>query len=396
MMHGDRRVWLFFFRVAGNGRRTIVSLVSSEAEQLWVCRACMRVHQAIELNPGAAAQCERCGEQLRVRPRGDYTLGLVWSLTALGLFLAALPLPILRVNKAGLTGEASILVAETGLSEGGMPLLGLVAGLLVFWFPLLVLGLLFFVYLGRMRNWPEPWLRRALHVLQFARRWTMPEVFLLAVLVAFLKIGDLAATSPEPGLWFLVGGTIALLIALTRIERDNLPHELGTHGAMEPVIDSGGPSLALLLAALLLLVPSNLLPIMEVRLPGSAQASTILGGVRSLLEHRLWGIAAIVFVASILVPFAKIIGLGWLLWCARRRTGSRFAMQLYRILENIGRWSMLDVFLVALLAGLIQFDRAAQILPGPAAPTFAAAVVLTALAVEQFDPRRLWLPPRSS
>ena len=221
----------------------------------------------------------------------------------------------------------------------------------------------------------------------------MPEVFLLAVMIAFIKIGDLAEIHARSGLWFLLTGTVFLLAAMQRIDRDSLSTRLGLQTAnVSGKSKSHHLCIALMLAALALLVPANLLPILELRMPGNHTEQTIIGGINLLLEHQMWGIAFIVFVASILVPFAKIGGLAWLLWVARDANGTRRNMKLYSILEFIGRWSMLDVFLVALLAGLIHFGQLAEVQPGAATPVFAAAVILTALAVEQFDTKRLWNP----
>lgn len=366
----------------------------SAQETVWRCGGCHLAHRPVPLRPGEEATCGRCGTRLRVRPRTGPSLGLAWTVTALALFLAASRLPILEVSKAGMKGSATILVAEAGLNAHGMPLLGALAGAMVIWIPLGALLLLAMVNLSVLRGWTLPGWRPVFRLLRFARNWAMPEVFLLAVLVAFLKIGDLAETRPGTGLWFLVGGALAMLAALQRIDRDDLATRLEgrrvhAHGG------SRAASAALLVAALILLVPANLLPIMEVRTAQGAQVRTIFGGVVSLAEHHLWGIAAIVFVASIVVPVAKIGGLGWLHWQARQRVGNRWAMRVHRTIEFIGRWSMLDIFLVALLAGLIQFGDFAEVRPGPAAQAFAAAVILTVLAVEQFDTRLLWRPART-
>jgi paraquat-inducible protein A len=372
---------------------TLSRMDDVSTSDLWHCEGCGRSHRPVRLQPGEEAQCGQCGTRLRVRARTGPHVGLAWTLTALGLFLAASLLPVLTVEKGGIEGAASLFVVAQGLGGNGMPVLGFIAGALVVWLPLVALILLLMLNLGAVARWSFPGAGAALAAVRFARQWAMPEVFLLSILVAFLKLGDLATAAPGPGLWFLVGGALALLAAFQRVERDGLEFlyrsdRVRAHGG------SRRASLALLLAALILLLPANLLPIMEVSLPGEVQSGTIVGGVLGLIEHGFWGIAAIVFIASVVVPFAKIGGLGWLLWAERRRPGSRAAMRLYRLIDFIGRWSMLDIFLIGLLAGLIRFGALAEVRAGPAAPAFAAAVILTVLAVEQFDPRRIWSAPR--
>lgn len=359
--------------------------------ETWECPQCGQGHEAVRLERGQAARCVACREILRLPASRGPLLGMMWTLTALGLFLSAALLPLMDVSKAGLAQSASLVVVSTGLSESGMPFLALLAGALVVWIPLLAMVALFMLNLGTLRGAAFPGWRLVLRMLRFAKQWSMPEVFLLAVLVALLKIGDLAETALRPGLAFLAGATLCLLMAFRQMERDQLGTRLGPQGSPQHAA-SLQAVLAFMAAALILLVPANLLPIMVVRMGSEEHASTILGGIRQLIEHGSWGIALIVFVASLLVPFAKIGGLGWLIWHSRRPSQHPLAPRLHQVVEFIGRWSMLDIFLVALLAGLIRFGPFAEIRPGPAAPAFAGAVVLTLLAVEHFDVRRLRTP----
>lgn len=156
---------------------------------------------------------------------------------------------------------------------------------------------------------------------------------------------------------------------------------------------------ALALGAAIMLVPANVLPVLSTQLPGSARTDTIFSGIMGLWEDGLWAIAAIVFAASILIPLLKLAGLSWLLFAARRpqRHDPRRLTRLYAVLEFIGRWSMLDVFLVAFLAGVVKFGAFATVEPHMGIVAFAAVVVLTVLATDSFDPRWLWTEePRSS
>ncbi len=149
---------------------------------------------------------------------------------------------------------------------------------------------------------------------------------------------------------------------------------------------------ALLLAALFLYIPANLLPVMTVIYQGSGEPDTIISGVIHLLEGGMWPLALIVFVASIIVPILKLVVLFILLisiirgssWNPDDRT------KLYRVMEFIGRWSMVDVFVIAILVTLVQFGNTASIYPGLGALSFACVVVLTMFAAHTFDPRLIW------
>jgi paraquat-inducible protein A len=149
---------------------------------------------------------------------------------------------------------------------------------------------------------------------------------------------------------------------------------------------------ALAIAAAVMLVPANLLPVLTMDSPGRNRTDTIYSGIMGLWQEGLWPIALIVFTASMLIPALKLAGLAWLLFLARRGRGrhARQGTRLYAALDFIGRWSMLDVFLVAFLTGLVQFGALATVLPQPGIAAFALAVILTVLATQAFDPRILW------
>ena len=149
---------------------------------------------------------------------------------------------------------------------------------------------------------------------------------------------------------------------------------------------------ALLIAAALLYLPANLLPIMRTVSLGDVDDNTILSGVIELWRNDSWDLAIIVFVASIVVPMMKFVVLGTLLVSSQRK--SRWALKqrarLYRLVELVGYWSMLDVFVVALLSALVHFQVLSRVEPKPGVIYFGLVVVLTMLASMSFDPRLIW------
>lgn len=149
---------------------------------------------------------------------------------------------------------------------------------------------------------------------------------------------------------------------------------------------------AFLIAACIVYIPANLMPVMVTQTLFAEQQSTILGGVIFFWVAGEWGLAAIVFIASFLVPLVKISTLMFLLIMSQR--GSLWRLQqranLYRMLEFIGRWSMLDVFVVSILVGLVQIPGYASITAGIGIVAFAAVVIFTMLASQSFDPRLSW------
>ena len=356
---------------------------------VWYCKGCNLPHTRFPLNPGASAQCGRCGTHLFVTARTGPNVGLAWACCALICFSSSLWLPFLEVTRFNDTRGIGVSGILHGLSRSGMQPVGLLSLFLIYWLPLLTSAALIVLNLHVLNHLKLPGAKLLLRLLVWAKSWAMPEVYLLSVTVAYIKIRDLVEIRVESGLWLFTAATLALLAALQRVERDDLPNRVQCpHPELRA--RSNRSCLALLIAAALLLVPANALPMLEMRLPGQHQSQTLIGGVLTLFDHGMFGIALVVFIASLVVPFAKIVGLLWLLRAAQQGRGTRSNMQLHRILAFIGRWSMLDVFLVALLGALIQFGSIATLLPGAATPAFATAVILTAIAVDHFDTRNLW------
>lgn len=156
-------------------------------------------------------------------------------------------------------------------------------------------------------------------------------------------------------------------------------------------------SWAFMLAALAFYVPANLLPVMNTTMLGSGADSTIMSGVLEFWEHGAWDIALIIFIASIAVPGVKFVALSLLLITVQR--GSSWARKerskLYRFVELIGYWSMLDVLVVALVAALVKFQALGDIEPRPGILFFGMVVVFTMLSAMSFDPRLIWENPQT-
>lgn len=151
-------------------------------------------------------------------------------------------------------------------------------------------------------------------------------------------------------------------------------------------------TLALLFTAVILYIPANVLPIMNTLQLGKGEPSTILGGVVLLIKLGSFPIAGVIFIASVMVPQAKILALFYLVWNAARKKPASAAQctKIYRLTELVGKWSMVDVFVVAILVALIHLTGLLVILPGPAAIAFAGVVVATMLAAHSFDTRLIW------
>ncbi len=149
---------------------------------------------------------------------------------------------------------------------------------------------------------------------------------------------------------------------------------------------------AWLLAGLIAYVPANLYPMLQTTTLGRTSDNTLLGGVVELIHHGSFGIAAIVFFASIVIPIGKFLAIGYLAVTIGRHdpVSAHLRHTLFEVVEFIGRWSMIDIFVVAILSSLVQLGSAASIQPGIAALSFTLSVVFTMLAAMSLDPRLIW------
>lgn len=157
-------------------------------------------------------------------------------------------------------------------------------------------------------------------------------------------------------------------------------------------------TLALTLAALILYIPANVYPILRMSFYGAYSENTVWDGIVSLAQHQQWLVAVVVFLASIVVPLLKLAGLLFLIAGVRARAErwQRFRTSLYRFIDVVGPWAMLDVFLLAILVALVKMGEIATVLPGPGLLAFASVVVLTIVASASFDPRLIWTRERTT
>lgn len=304
---------------------------------------------------------------------------LAWSSAGLVLLGASTLLPFVSAAKFGRSNEGRMFSGMATLWAQGDLALALLVGFCGFVAPLFVLlAVAVAAWRDEGRGLDARWQRWAGAIAP----WSMPEVRLLAILVAFVKLSALVEASPAAGLWCYGAAAFCALAAgrVLRTEKDDEePAPTRSGGA--------GAAAACGLAALLLLVPAYLLPVMRLSHGGRTSADTIMSSIEKLAHGGMWGLALVVFVASLLVPLLKLAGLGFLLaagrWPGIASDATRH--RLHAALHGVGRWSMLDVFLVAFLCGLVQFEGLAQAEAQPGVLAFAGVVVLTMFATSALD-----------
>lgn len=353
------------------------------------------------------------------------------AVTALILFGLVQSFPLVGIELEGLSNKAGIASGVAGLVAHSVSPLALLVLIVAIAAPLIRIMantyVLTCLHVGRRPRH----LARVFRLSERLRPWAMLDVLLLGSLVALTKLRDLASVDIGPGLWSLAFLVLILAILDSLIDRHAVwtalspakafpvgPNQATSLGCLScgmihitdrallqdaacercgaPLSrrkpDSLNRTWALVVAGLLLYLPANALPALTVISFGQGAPSTILGGVAELMNGEDWPLALLIFTASVAVPVLKLLGLTGLLISVQRRWRGRLLdrTRLYRVIEFIGRWSMIDVFVAALLTALVTLGRVATIEPGFGILAFGGVVVMTMFAAESFDPRLMW------
>lgn len=403
------------------------------ARSVVACRDCGLTHGLPAMPDRTTALCRRCGAALYHRVDNSVDRALGCYLGALILFYVANAYPIMAFNLEGRTQAATVPDGVAALADGGVwpvALAVLLAGTLL---PLLKIAASLYVLLPLRLGRTPPGLARVFRWSGRIGPWAMMEVYLLGLVVAYVKLDDTGRV--DLGVALLAFAALILVMAAAEANLDpravwdrvgpqaapgvlepSPGTELVACHACEQLVrrpvggeaattcprcaatlhrrkrDSLARTGALLLTAAVLYLPANLYPVMTVASFGQGDPDTIVSGIRKLIAEGMLPIALLVLFASVLVPLLKLAGLGWLLLSVRRRSTwrPRDRTLLYRVIEQIGRWSMVDIFMIAILAALVRMGNVASVEPGVGSIAFALVVILTMLASMSFDPRLIW------
>jgi paraquat-inducible protein A len=419
------------------------STTATEAERwrtparLCECRSCGQFQMMPSLLPGDAATCLRCGATLRRARRDSLGHALALNLAALSLIAVACTMSLMTVSTAGMQRHADIFTGPLDMSRSGLWELTLIVLFATVVAPMLKLLAMTYVLIGlRLAN-PPRHVRRVYAMVEHLRPWSMIEVYLLGIAVAYTKLVDLVHIDLGVALYALALLMLTMVAAEALLDRQAVWEEMERRGVPPEPIDHRAAALttpadgavgchtcglvclphhhddrcprcgsalharnpnavtrawAMLIAAAILYIPANYYPVLQLIQLGSGAPSTILGGVVELLDAGMLPLALLVFTASVAVPMLKVLGMVLLLvstrsgWSGRLRDRTR----LYGAVNAIGRWSMIDIFMVTILVALVRFGAVVSIEPGVGGLAFCAVVILTMLAAEAFDPRLMW------
>ena len=391
------------------------------------CSDCGLFQRLPALRPGLVAECVRCDKVLRARRRDSFSTTSALMIAGLALFTVLLFEPLLGITVLGREITTSLPAMPFALEQFNMGELSILVLTFTLIAPLLKLGTTAGLLIGLRMPAVNPTSLAALaRVRAWLSPWAMTEVFLLGLFVAYTRLTAYASVEIGPAVYAMAGLMLVMVAADAWLDEHALWDAIGRRQPSMPErrgapigcdtcghVSAGRPGdlcptcesrlrlrkkepvarcWALVGAAVALYVPANILPVMTVIRVHQGETSTIIGGVQELMANQMWPLALIVFCASIVVPMLKLVLLAYMLIATQRhsKAGLKRRTKMYRLVEAIGRWSMIDVFMITILTALVRMGAIASVIPEPGAICFAAVVILTMLAAASFDPRVMW------
>ncbi|GAB6855483.1 paraquat-inducible protein A [Asaia astilbis] len=421
-------------------------------EGLRECPCCGLFQTLPRLQRGQVAYCRRCDAQLARRSNTPpIAAPAAFCLASLALYLALFFTELLTINVHGRVNTVTILTGPIELGREGFGEIGLIVGLTTLIMPGIAIALMGAILIGASRRQMPDWAPRLMSWYDRLREWSMIEVYILGVFVAYTKLVDLAIVDLRAGIFLIAALMITQAatdstldverIWLNRDIRDEIEdnqgrilpveHITATDESMPPIqhmlschacglvmaFDQEVPreedmgdcprchqilkrrksnslinASALLLAGVVCYIPANLFPIMTYTKMGQANTSTIIHGVIELWNSDLIPLALLVLFASITVPVLKIVSLAFMVFSTwrKQKRGLKLMTKLYRLVDLIGRWSMIDVFMISILVAIVHFNFLANVVADPGVVFFTIVVIVTIFAVHSFDPRSMW------
>ncbi|WP_156292398.1 membrane integrity lipid transport subunit YebS [Serratia oryzae] len=386
------------------------------------CGECDLLFTLPSLSKNQAAYCPRCNA--KAIPGRDWSMTRLTAMAIAMLLLMpfAFTEPLISIRLLGTRIDASLLEGIWQMSSQGDPITASMVAFCTLGAPLTLTLSLLYLRFGHALGMN---LRPVLLMLERLKEWLMLDIYLIGMAVAAIKVREYADVQAGSALIAYLSLTLLSILTLIHLNLEQLwdryyPQEqpegkpealhacLSCHFTGYPDERARCPrchipmyrrqpyslqkTWAALIAAIILLIPANLLPISIVYANGVRMEDTIFSGVVSLATSGNLPIAAIVFIASVLVPFTKIMVLLTLLFSIHLKTSHslKTRIRLLRLVAWVGRWSMLDLFVIALMMSLVNRDQLLSFTMGPAAFYFGSAVILTILAVQWLDSRLIW------
>lgn len=386
-----------------------------------LCQGCELPVDVVDVKLGKSAYCPRCQTQLYRGGRPSLSGNLAVAITCLLLFIPSHFFNFISIRLFGQMIPATLPSGVFSLFNEGFIFLSALVFFCSSIAPLLVCSSVVSAHVA-LKYHHFKLLKYSLWIIQHLKHWVMIDVFLISVAISCFKLQDYSDIFVGYGLFGLILLQLSTVLLVSRVSirryweayqqetQFNCEHKsihctschlsqpesascVRCHSPLhhrKP--DSLQKTAALLLAASIAIFPANLMPISVLLTNGKRLEDTIFSGVAALIKNGMTGIAAIIFIASIVVPVAKILSLTYILLAIKfkRRIFHRQRMMVYFIVKWIGKWSMMDLFVISIMMTLVDRGQLLDFTPGYGAVAFGFVVVLTMLAADSFDPRFIW------
>lgn len=421
------------------------------ADDIIVCPDCDMIVavQPLNIPYGSQLICPRCRYRVRVPKKNSIERTLALSITALLLFLPAHFMLLLRLESLGIFDQGTVFDSMTVMYSQKYFVVALMVLLTAILIPLAKVVLLFIVSFNLAQQNSTKYSAKLFRWYCHLEEWGMTEVYLIGIFVTIIKMSSIADIGYGIGFLCFTGLSFSMVGSIFTLDRhyywqmiealqqpSNFPETTSLRkpfpiSSSQTALNSGliqchtchkvmhivhhdpatelnchrcgatvhariprslSVTLALVLTAIIFSFPANALPIMQVDFLGSPEKSTIMDGIEYFFQTGSYGIGIIILTASILVPVFKVVGLFILLYSIHFNRWSRLVHKsiMFRFIKFIGRWSMLDIFVIAMLCALVDFGFFTTITAAPAATFFTFVVMTTMFAAISFDPRLLW------
>ena len=389
------------------------------------CPECGALEDSSALAGRTLARCRVCHYPLERASGRSVGAALACSLTTFILLLPGNLSPLMTVHLLGAERSAVLGSGIASMWREHFELLAVVLGLTGIALPLARFSALSLVLAAVLWGWRPRWLGRCYRWTLWLDAWAMPDVYLIGCFVGYTRVTQqLTGSIDAGGYCFVVAAFMSMLTRATldrrtvwraiAPERHVAPGErvlsCTACDLIAPVEHAGRPcprcglklrkrkldavsrAAALSVAAFVLAFPANLYPMTISYQLGHPVTHRIIDGVSELFQAGLWPLGILIFCTSIAIPFAKLAGMAWFIASVLRRSDRHLRAKtfLYRLIDELGRWSNVDVFTIAAFVPLIRFDGVANALPDDGATAFALVVILTMAASRAFDPRLMW------
>ncbi|WP_261817381.1 paraquat-inducible protein A [Vibrio gallicus] len=394
---------------------------------LRLCQGCGMAVQHLKLENKQNAYCPRCSTQLYRGARHSFSGDIALAISALMLFIPVIIYPFLSIRLVGEVIPATVLDGVRLLNDEGYLFVAILVLLCGFLVPLLHCSCVLMANFA-LKTTNFPLMRWSMFGVHHLKHWMMIDVYIVSIVICCIKLRDYSDLIFGIGIPILVVLQFVCLILVMRVSprrywkkwdrqtqtlrqqplnieqgiadcpHCHLPQNTGSRcqRCNSSLTQNDSRSIqatwALIIVAALALIPANVIPISILYANGARIEDTIFSGVISLVNSDMVAIAIVIFVASIVVPVAKILGILYLLLCIhfKRTVYHRQRMMLFYIVKWIGKWSMVDIFVMAIMLTLVDRGQILNFTPGYGAVAFGVVVVFTMFAAETLDSKLIW------